>query len=785
MSRLKFLVLFVLIVSGLPLSAQVSLTLRVLDPRKAPVPYASLRVTSLADSLLVREGISDSAGRVRVELPATGAYRVLATSVGFRSADKGFLVRSSPASFTLSLETSGTLENVVVTVSRPLVRQDDDKTIVDPENLAASSTNAYELLEKTPGLFMDQDGNMYLNSTTPATIYINGREQRMSTADIATMLKNLPPNAISKIEILRTPSARYDASGSGGIVNVVLRKGVRPGLTGSLTAGANQGRFGNQFIGVSLNNNNGRVQTYLNLQYSHRDSYEEIRSQRFFRPDSVLRQSAWTRYPGYNLYAGYGASFQIGKAWELTYDGRVSFNRSRNRSTNLSSIEQATTGSKTVENEANVGNQARNYSIVQGLSAKYKVDSAGSEWTTDLSFTQAPNHTDQDIETQFRIPAPALNRLDGLIDNRLFFFSAQSNLIKKLPRRLTLEGGLKTTQVRFRNTTTYGRTNAYDYREQIHAAYLQASKTLGGFVLKAGTRLENTRMNGRQLQPDDTSFSINRTDLFPYVYLSRDLMSIMSYKLRGYLVYRRTISRPAYEYLNPYPRVVDPYLQENGNPALRPQFTQNYEANISVDERPILAFGINDTRDIFTQVVYQPDSSSRKIAYRTYDNLGTNREFYFRALGAIPPGKRYFVVAGAQYNQNFYQGFYEGRPLSFRRGSWTIFTYQTFKITPLTQLAVNGFMRLRGQLQFYELSGFGSLNMSLTQQLFKKKLTLTLSGTDLLYTNNNRFSLLQGTVNASGQRQADTRRFGINLRYQFGIRKKEEQNFLNMETPDR
>ena len=138
-----------------------------------------------------------------------------------------------------------------MTSKRPLMRQEDDKTIVDPENLALSSTNAFEILEKTPALFVDQDGNIYLNSTTPAKVYINGREQKMSTADIATMLKSLPPNAIATIEILRTPSARYDASGSGGIVNVVLKKGVRIGLTGSANVGFNQGEYGNRFIGVT------------------------------------------------------------------------------------------------------------------------------------------------------------------------------------------------------------------------------------------------------------------------------------------------------------------------------------------------------------------------------------------------------------------------------------------------------------------------------------------------------------------------------------------------------
>jgi hypothetical protein len=296
--------------------------------------------------------------------------------------------------------------------------------------------------------------------------------------------------------------------------------------------------------------------------------------------------------------------------------------------------------------------------------------------------------------------------------------------------------------------------------------------------------MENTNMQGHQVVPKDTSFAIHRTDFFPYIYISRKLMKISGYELKAYLVYRRTITRPAYEYLNPSQRFVDPYLYETGNPSLRPQFTRNYEANISVDERPIFAVGVNDTKDIFNQVVY-PSDSNRKVSYRTYDNLGSNKEMYFRALGAIPPGKRYFLVVGVQYNHNFYQGQYEGEPLLFKRGSWSVFSYQTFKITPLTQLTLNGFARFNGQLQFYELTSFGSLNMSLSRQLLHKKMTVTISANDLLFTNNNQFSIDQGSIHASGYRESDTRRFGFNIRYNFGIRKKEENNLLNVESPER
>jgi hypothetical protein len=364
--------------------------------------------------------------------------------------------------------------------------------------------------------------------------------------------------------------------------------------------------------------------------------------------------------------------------------------------------------------------------------------------------------------------------------------------------RITLETGVQATIHAYHNKTDFFResggvrskdlyrTNTFRYNENINSFYLQGSKTMGkDFIAKFGTRLENTNMDGRQFIPGDTSFSIHRTDLFPYVYLSKNIMKIAGFNLRAFLVYRRSIRRPSYDQMNPFRRYVDEYLTEVGNPTLRPQFTQNYEANISVDETPLLAFGLNETKDIFTSVIYQSDTSLSQ-AFRTVDNLGKNKEWYFRALGAIPPGGKYFMVIGAQYNHNFYQGLYENKPLSFKKGTWTIFTYQTLKLDKRSVLSLHGFIRLKGQQQFYELSTFGALNMSINRKFMKDKLVVTLSGNDIFGTNKNDFTIKQGSVNASGFRKGDTKRFGINFRYNFGIRKKEENNnMFNVDTPDK
>jgi len=765
---------------------QTPVTIKLLNNKKEPVASATVSIIPVPDTVNKVQKVTDSSGSAVFSLMKDRPYKVEITSVGYQSIEKSFIVRNDNAVFGFSLiEISKSLAKVEVVAKKPLMRQEDDKTIVDPENLAASSTNAYEIMEKTPGLFIDQDGNIYLTSTTPATVYINGREQKMSAADIATILKSLPPNAIQAIEIMRTPSAKYDASGSGGIVNVILKKGIKIGLTGSINAGLNQGTYGNQFLGINLNNNNGRTTTYLNMQVMRRGNYEQIKTDRIFAPDTVLRQDALTIYPAKSFYIGYGINHELNKKWQINYDGRLNYNRSKNHSNNISDIRKLSTEELITSNEARVNNRARNINFNQGIELEYKIDTLGSEWKTEISYTYAPNHTDQFFTTAFLRPTYPPTSGDGELENRLHFFTAETDLVRKFPHQITFETGLKTTNVRSRNNTDYfhqtgggrvkddNRTGAYRYHETINSAYVQASKNFSGVIVKMGVRMENTNMSGHQLLPRDTSFKLHRTDLFPYIYLSRPIMKIAGFELKAYLVYRRTISRPAYDYLNPSTRYIDPYLFETGNPTLRPQFTNNYEANISVDERPILAIGVNETKDIFNQVIYQADSS-RAQAFRTWDNLGKNKEIYFRGLGAIPPGKRYFFVLGAQYNHNFYQGLYENKPLQFKKGTWTFFTYHTFNLTPLTRLTLNGFARFKGQQGFYELSSFGQLNFSVSQQFMKKKLTITLGMQDIFFTNKNEFTIAQGSVNASGVRRGDTRRGTLNFRYNFGIRKKEE-----------
>lgn len=768
-----------------PLQPKADLKVKVviLNEKHEPVPDATVTIsTEWKDSLLSKKIINQE---TYFSLPENSAYRFDISSVSIVPIRTLVNIGKNDTTLYFTAHTSSKdLTNVVVVSRKPLIKQDDDKTVVDAELLANSSTNAYEVLEKTPGAVVDQDGNVHLNSATPAQIQINGKEVKLSAADVASLLKSLPANSVVKIEVLRSPSAKYDASGSGGIINIVLKKGVKIGTSGNVNASFFQGRFNTKSIGFNLNSNAGKTSSYISYQFTDRNNYEELNSNRFFK-DTLVAQKAYTRYPSSNHYASGGIEYEASKKWLFGFDTRLSINNNNSNATNDADIITIPTNNTTTKTNSFITNNGSSVYFGNSINAKYKIDSAGSLWTSSIDYDLFTNDNTQLYNNTFVQPSfPAISG-DGKLKNKKNIFVAQTDLLWKLKGGYVLESGAKFIYSGSKNNALYfvdssfGRqqdnrqTNRFQYKEQIASAYLQLSKTFLRLTIKPGLRIENTDINGRQLFPQDTTLSIQRTDLFPYVYLRRNIMKMFGFMLTGNAIYRRSITRPYYEALNPYPKYVDQFLYDVGNPRLQPQFTTNYEFNIMADQFPVFSIGLNDIKDIFTNVTYQ--DSTTKIAYRTYDNLGRNKEMYLRVIGGIPPGKKYFFYIGAQYNHVDYTGFYQNGALNYKRGTWTFFMYHNYKPTQSFNIGVNAFMRLRGLQNFYELRSFGQLNITANQAIFKKKMNVILSVNDVFRTNKYSFALQQSDIHADGSRANDTRRIGLTLRYNFGIKPKEEK----------
>jgi iron complex outermembrane receptor protein len=766
------------VLAGLCQGQSVSITVR--DNEKMPLTGAIVQLTNISTSEKLFRA-ADLAGRARFDGLNEGLYTVNISFVGYRPLEASINITSGHQELEFHMIEDAVLMNeVVVAARRPVIRQEDDKMIIDIESMASISTNTLEILESTPGLLVDQDGGIYLSSSTPAIIFINGREQKMSNQDIMTILRSLPPGSVQRIEVIRTPSAKYSASTSGGIVNVVLKRGVKIGRFGSARTGMNQGVYGNRFIGFSLNNSGDLNTSYLNFEYSYNDMLEELNSVRLLKPDTSLFQSAETRRQAHQGYIGYGTSFDAGRKMNFSYDGRINGSLLGTASLN-SNVIKAPGNQIITETDNTINNNSSFLSVRQEIGTLYRIDTTGSEWDTKLSYATYHNTGRQDYLYGFVFPPATDIKGEGENEYRNHLIQLQSDVTCQLPLKFKMEAGLNSAWQYFDIKSKYFiingsiksddplRNKSYRYMEQINSAYLQASRDLGWKVLlKTGIRLEHTFMKGIQSIPSDTSFFIRRADWFPYFYLSRPVFSMAGFELRAYAIYRKTISRPAYESLNPSVKYIDQFFYETGNPGLKPQFTNNLEVNISLDDMPIFAIGQNYTRNIFSSVIYK-DHLNENIAFRTFDNLGKNRETYFRAMGGIPPVNKYFFYVGVQYNLNDYDGVYENKSLAFRRGSWRFFTYHAFRLTPNTRITLNGLMVTKGQINFYELDNFGQLNLGLNQTFLNKKLSITLSARDILRTMVNKFRFNQGSINTFGDRYSDTRRFGINIVYNFGI----------------
>ncbi|MCY7293293.1 MAG: outer membrane beta-barrel protein [Ferruginibacter sp.] len=763
------------------IAQNVALRINVENEKNEPVVNATAQILRAKDSTLLF--VKTLKNDAFFSIQKNTEYFIRITSVNTNLLFQAFFSGERDTVLNIKAQTkSKKLDEVVVTSRTPLVKQEDDKTIIDAEPLASSSTNALEVLEKTPGAIVDQDGNVYLNSATPAAIYLNGRELRMSAQDVASLLKGLPASSISKIEVLRNPSAKYDAASSGGIVNIVLKKGVKLGTNGSLDASYFQGVYATETIGFNVSKSEKKLNTYLSYNFTNRKSFQSLTS---VRPTSqiIFIQSFYSTLPAVTNNAGGGFDYQATKKFNIAYDVRFNVNNNRSNVRNDIDIFNTANGIQREKNISLVSNTGPTYFLGNTVSSKYKIDSIGSEWSNSLEYTYFKIDNKQLYDNITVFPAKNTFFGDGTILNKKNIFVLKSDLVLKTKRKVTLETGIKINIARSNNNALYfadsstGRfvntyqTNSFKYKENIASVYFQASKTFGGLTVKPGLRLEHTDITGNQIIPTANTFTIKRTDLFPYLFLRHSLGKAIGFKLTGNLIFRRSITRPFYEALNPFPRFVDQYTYDVGNPNLRPQITNNYEFNVSANEFPVLSVGLNDIKNIFTTLT----NAKGDTLFRTYDNLGSNKEVYMRLVAGIPPGKNYFFYAGTQMNIINYDGVYNGEKFIYHRTSWNIFMFHNYKATPTLNFTLNGFMRLNGIFNFFEQETLGSLNVSANKSILKKKMSIILSGNDLFRTNIQTFTINVPKFVANGRGVQDTRRVGIALKYNFGLKPRPEK----------
>ncbi len=643
-----------------------------------PIDAATVALLNVKDSSIVKTAVTNKDGQFEIALLKDGRFLVSVQAIGFNTYySEAFEVNTSSPVYTVkqvSLSPSSQqLGNVVVTTKKPFIEQKIDKTVV---NVDASPTNvglsALDVLEKSPGITVDKDGNISLRGKQGVVIYIDGRPTYLSGTDLANYLKNLSSGSLDQIEIMTNPPTKYDASGNSGIINIKTKKTKVTGLNGSVTVGAGTGKYPKANESFNINYRRGKVNMFGNYSYGYYKNFHSLDLVRNFRDEGTKNLESIFRQRTDGISISQSHSFKLGADYFITkrttlgvvVNGYTSPNKSSNTNvTNIfdaNDVMQSQTLSPSVDNGkwSNLGGN---------LNFKHTFDTTGKELTADVDYVHYSSSSNQLFNNYFYDDKGNKNLPDevlrGILPGDIKIFSVKADYTHPLKGNAKFEAGVKSSIVKTDNNAQYdtlannvwgvdtGRTNHFIYKENINAAYVNLSKQLNKkWSVQLGLRLENTSSNGHQVIKDQT-FRRDYTQLFPTAYVGY----APNDKNQFALSYGRRIQRPDYEDLNPFYHFLDKYTYQVGNPYLKPQFSHNIELTHSFKNMLNTTLSYSTTNDIIQEVLEQVDSTHTSFVKRS--NIAKQNSFGISMNAGVPVTKWYRTNIYAQVIYNQYKGF--------------------------------------------------------------------------------------------------------------------------------
>ncbi|HEX2533937.1 MAG TPA: outer membrane beta-barrel protein, partial [Chitinophagaceae bacterium] len=507
--------------------AKGGLTATLLNDQKAPVENATAELLRAADSILVKTALSDRTGTVSFEHIAFGRYRLRLTSVGLAPylSDPFTLSEEQPLvtlpSITLTAQAAGQLQGVTVVARKPFIQKLSDRIVVNVENsIVSAGSSALDILERSPGVTVDQNDVIGLRGRQGVTIFIDGKPTPMSGADLANYLRGLPAGAIERIDIITNPSAKYDAAGNSGIIDIRMKKDQRLGSNGTLSAGFGQGAYPKANAGTTFNYRNKKVNLFGNYNYSYRKNFGNLILNRNFYEDGVFVGSDdkdnFSTAPFYSNTVRVGADFFAGKKTILGVVVNSSFNRFSRRNQNRSVVNDEY--NHPAFRFASLGtNKDRFSNTVANLNGKHTFDSTGRELTADIDYGTFRSSSLTRTATQFFNLDGTSKSVDDILDGdqqgRLHFTTAKADYVHPFTGG-KWEAGFKTSFVSSDNDAQFwnvftsgsvvdaGKTNRFYYKENNNAAYANFSRTYKKFDFQLGLRAEQTNVDTRQVKGD-------------------------------------------------------------------------------------------------------------------------------------------------------------------------------------------------------------------------------------------------------------------------------------------
>lgn len=603
-----------------------------------PVEFATVTLHKATDSTLVKGAMTGSDGGYDIQGAAAGRYFIKANVIGMGTGsspafdyDGGDKTIESPL---VLAESAASLGQVTVTARRPPVEVKADKTILNVEGTVNSTgLNALELLRKAPGVTVDNNENVNVKGKNKVRILIDGRETPLGGKDLAAVLKSMQASDIANIEIISNPSAKYDAAGNAGIINIRLKKNKALGTNGNVSVEGIYGETAKGGGSLSLNHRGKKFSTFGSYSGNYGDWHNtqhfvrEQNGQRFDQESQQVNQNRSNRVrAGADWFANDKHTFGVLVSGSADPGNWTSTSLAKISPAGTESVESLLKAENNVDQNRRDLNANFNYRFADTSGHSFNVD-------IDRGFYRIRGNSYQPNTYTTPNGSEIINQLiyTNNTPTDIDITTGKADYEQRLWKG-TLGAGVKITDVRTDNTFDFFNivngspvkdlniSNQFQYNERTNAAYVNYNRAFGKKLnVQAGLRLENTHYEGismSETNQNGTKVERDYTELFP----SAALTYTFNPKLGLNLTYSRRIDRPSYQDLNPFQFKLDELTYQQGNKALRPQFTHSVELSPTFQGFPVLTLGYSKTNDVFTQILFRsPDNP--KATYITQENI--------------------------------------------------------------------------------------------------------------------------------------------------------------------
>jgi hypothetical protein len=759
------------------------------DEAGKPIAAASVSIIKENAKAITKLAVTDNEGKYSFVNITPGKYVVMISSVGYADA-KSNVFDVAEAEVTvpeLKLKKAAKqLEGVTVTSKKPMIEVKADKTILNVENtINAAGNDALELLRKAPGVTIDRDDNLSLAGKNGVQVYIDGRPSPLAGKELADFLRTLQSSQIEAIEIITNPSAKYDAAGNAGIINIKLKKNKDYGTNGSVTAGYGIGTYGKYNTGLSLNHRNNKVNVFGNANFSH-NLNESVMN--FYRKqlDTLFDQQGTITNKNTTLGFKTGLDYFIDKKSTFGVIVNGSFNTNATNNYSKTAITYVPTNFGYRQLVANNTQDGSRDNVNLNLNYRY-ADTSGRELNLDGNYGYF-NTTSNQMQPNYYLNFAGNTEVNRTVyqmlsPGKIYIANLKADYEQNL-KKGRLGYGAKisfvTSTPDFQRYNVYAsgkvydslRSNNFKYTENVNAAYVNYNKQFKGFMIQVGLRAENThakgtstgfRQSGANKLTYDSTFDRTYTDLFPSaaITLNKNPMNQWSF------TYSRRIDRPAYQDLNPFEFKLDEYTYQKGNTQLTPQYTNSFGISNTYKYKLTTSINYSHVTDIFAQLI---DTAEKSKSFITKKNLATQDVI---ALNISMPfqWKWYTAFANLSANYSHYKADFGGgnRVVDLDAFAYNIFTQHTFKLGKGYTAELSGWYNSPTIWQgTFKSIGMGSVDAGLQKIILAGKGNIKVAVSDIFRTL--RWS---GENNFAGQYLKasgfwESRQFKVNFSYRFG-----------------